>query len=322
MADSFADRGPWVPRRRPRVLLIVGSGRSGSTLLERALGGVPRVTALGEVVHMWERSVRDDELCACGEHFRECAFWSAVGQRAFGGWGQMDAAELVADRHEVVRTRHVPALLTSSPSRRWHHRREHLTRATTSVLAAAQVEAGARLLVDSSKMPAYAAMLMSGDVDLSCVQVVRDPRGVASSLAKTVARPEVTAGGDFMHRTGVVESALWWSAFDLVTTAMQSIARVPFTTVRYEDFVARPAETVQRVLEFAGLTVAPGDLSHIDGDRIVLGPNHQVAGNPVRFRTGEVTVRPDDAWRRLMRARDRRVVGALTAGLRHRHGYR
>ena len=59
----------------------------------------------------------------------------------------------------------------------------------------------------------------------------------------------------------------------------------------------------------------------MSADRILLGANHQVAGNPVRFRTGEVQVRPDDAWKDTMSARDRRVVGILTAGLRHRYRY-
>jgi hypothetical protein len=314
---------PIVPRgRRPRVLLFVGSGRSGSTLLERALGGVPGVTGLGEVVHLWDRAVRDDELCACGRHFHDCRFWGAVGARAFGGWHEMDVERLVAERAAVVRTRHLPALLTTSPSRRWREQRDHLAQAMSAVLTAARAESGARLLVDSSKMPAYAALLMRADVELCCVQVVRDPRGVASSLAKTVTRPEVTGGQDLMHRTGVAESALWWSAFDVVTTVLRATRRAPFTTVRYEDFVADPRGTVARVLAFAGVAATTGDLGHVAGDSILLGPTHQVAGNPVRFRTGEVTVRPDEAWRRQMATRDRRVVDALTVGLRHRYGYR
>lgn len=306
---------------RPQVLLIVGSGRSGSTLFERALGAVAGITALGEVVHLWDRAVRDDELCACGQAFTSCDFWASVGKQAFCGWSRVDADRLVADRQGVVRTRHLPALLTDSPSPRWRASRDHLAGALSAVFAAAQQESAARLLVDSSKMPAYAALLRHVDVDVRCVHVVRDPRGVASSLSKQVQRPEVTTGVDLMHRTGVAESALWWSAFDLASTALQSVGRIPLTTVRYEDFVAHPGPTLRRVLEFAGLQLSPADLDHVSTDRVVLAPNHQVAGNPIRFRTGEVTIRRDDEWRTSMSAHDRRVVNALTAGLRQRHGY-
>jgi hypothetical protein len=306
----------------PKVLLIVGSGRSGSTLFERALGGVAGVAALGEVVHLWDRAVRDDELCACGVAFSACPFWSAVGKRAFGGWERVDADALVAARYDVVRTRHVPELLATSPSGRWREQRDLLRHDLAAVLAAARTESGAQLLVDSSKMPAYAATLMGADVDLRCVEVVRDPRGVAHSLRKQVQRPEVTGGVDLMHRTGVAESALWWSAFDMVTTALRRLGGVPFTTVRYEDFVADPGGTVRHVLDFAGLRVPPGGLTHLDGDLITLEATHQVAGNPVRFRTGEVQVRPDEDWRQALSVREQRTIGALTAGLRHRRHYR
>jgi hypothetical protein len=307
---------------RPRVLLIVGSGRSGSTLLERALGGVPGVAALGEVVHLWDRAVRDDELCACGASFHSCPFWTGVGKRAFGGWDQVDVDSLVEARQAVVRTRHIPQLVGWSPSTDWRASRDRLREDFAAVLRAAGEESGARLLVDSSKMPSYAALLMRAGVDLRCLEVVRDPRGVANSMRKSVVRPEAGDGEDLMHRTGVAESALWWSAFDAITTGLRAVGRVPFTSVRYEDFVADPRGTVSSVLDFAGLPPSAGDLDHVTGDRLVLGANHQVAGNPVRFRSGEVQVRPDEAWREQLTAREQRTALALTAGLRHRYGYR
>ncbi|HEY2794503.1 MAG TPA: sulfotransferase, partial [Micromonosporaceae bacterium] len=36
-----------------RVVFLGGLGRSGTTLLERILGEVPGVCALGELVHLW-----------------------------------------------------------------------------------------------------------------------------------------------------------------------------------------------------------------------------------------------------------------------------
>jgi len=97
-----ADAGP---RVRPRVLIIVGSGRSGSTLIERALGEVPGVAPLGETVHMWERGVRDSELCGCGQPFGTCPFWQSVGQVAFGGWHQIDAQVAIDEVWSALRFR-------------------------------------------------------------------------------------------------------------------------------------------------------------------------------------------------------------------------
>src|SRR2546430_17108956 len=81
-----------------RVLYIGGLGRSGTTLLERLLGELPGACALGEVVHLWDRDVRDDERCACGRPFSGCDFWRAVGERAFGGWDRVDVGPGLALR--------------------------------------------------------------------------------------------------------------------------------------------------------------------------------------------------------------------------------
>ena len=49
------------------VLFLGGLGRSGTTLLERLLGQLSGVSPLGEVVHLWQRDLVDDERCGCGD---------------------------------------------------------------------------------------------------------------------------------------------------------------------------------------------------------------------------------------------------------------
>lgn len=308
-------------RQKTSVLLIAGSGRSGSTLFERALGDVPGVVALGETVHLWERGLRGDELCGCGAPFSDCEFWTEVGKRAFNGWHRFDPDEMMNLRHDVVRTRYLGRL--SLPTRHVDYRlhRDRLARLTGAIYRAAADLTGARLVVDSSKMPAYAALLRRAGVDLRCAYVVRDPRGVAHSWAKTVARPEAVDGGSDMPRYGPAASALWWSTFDLAFSLLK-VAGVPMTTVRYEDFVQDPRGCVERTLKFAGVAVEDHELAHLSDGQLTLRPTHLVAGNPMRFQAGSIDVVADDAWRRDLPARDARIVSTLTAGLRHRHGYR
>jgi hypothetical protein len=76
-----------------RVLCIGATGQSGSTLLSRLLGALPGFEAVGEVGRIWDKGLIENVTCGCGRPFRDCSFWSRVGDRAFGGWDAVDAAE-------------------------------------------------------------------------------------------------------------------------------------------------------------------------------------------------------------------------------------
>ena len=53
------------------ILFIVGSSRSGSTLLERLLNELPGVLSVGELKRMWRRGFVENRLCSCGQPFHD-----------------------------------------------------------------------------------------------------------------------------------------------------------------------------------------------------------------------------------------------------------
>ena len=60
------------------VLLVAGSGRSGSTLLASALGQLPGAFCAGELRYLWQRGAVEDHRCGCGEPFSRCPVWTVV----------------------------------------------------------------------------------------------------------------------------------------------------------------------------------------------------------------------------------------------------
>jgi hypothetical protein len=302
-----------------RVLFLGGLGRSGTTLLERLLGELPGVCPLGEVVHLWQRDVADDERCACGKHFSDCAFWGAVGERAFGGWQNVDVWRILALRGTVERTRHIPRLAGARMSPAHRALVEEYAGWYARLYAAAAEVSGASVLVDSSKHAALAYCLrFARDLDLRVVHVVRDSRGVAYSWTKRVTRPE-SDGGSEMTRYTPTRSALLWNAHNAAFALLRK-CEVPVQRILYEDLLADPAAALRRLAAFADLPAPPVDF--IADGVAELGPCHSAAGNPMRFTVGPVPLRRDDAWRSALPPRQRRLVGALTAPLLSRYGYR
>src|ERR1700721_2843331 len=90
------------PGQGPIVVYIAGSGRSGSTLLERALG---------ELIDLSRQVAAQGERCGGGEPFAQCPFWSRVGDRAFDGWQEQKLSATSQLQGQVARQRRMPRLL-------------------------------------------------------------------------------------------------------------------------------------------------------------------------------------------------------------------
>lgn len=303
-------------RRAVRVVFLAGLGRSGTTLIERVLGEVDGVHALGEVMHMWERGVRRDELCACGTHFLECPFWSEVGKLAFGGWEAVDVDRMAELKERVDRARRIPSIVLGRP-RRFHAELDEYVDHYVRVYEAAHQLTGS-VLIDSSKQVSLAWCLARSDrVDLRVLHCVRDSRGVAYSWSKQVRRPEaVDQQHELMAQLSSRDVSVSWLVHNAGAEPLSRL--VPTRRLRYEEFVTRPAELSRQALDLAEVDTP---LPHIKGSTVVLGPNHSCAGNPMRFRTGEIELVPDVAWREEQRPAQRRAVTAFTAPLLAKYGY-
>ena len=306
-----ADRQDRVPGPgAPLVLYVGGSGRSGSTLLESMLALLPGVVVLGEVAHLWERGIRNDELCACERPFSECAFWTQVGERAFGGWDQVDVERVLWLKDAVDRQRRMPQTARRHPGSDLRAELLEYAAHYRRLFAAARDVAGADVVVDSSKV-APTALAYSHDrhIDLRVMHIIRDSRGVAYSWSKAVARPE-TGSEELMPQLSARESTALWLSHNY-SIGLLRYRHVPVARLRYEDLMEDPASVVRtawRALDLPG----DGELPMIDRHTLELEPTHSVAGNPSRFRHGVTTLRPDTAWRDNMSAHDRRLVTALT----------
>lgn len=304
------------------VLYLAGLGRSGSTLLERTLARLDDAVAVGELVHLWERALLQDERCGCGVAFSQCPFWGEVGERAFGGWHTLDAPGIAALAARVDRTRYIPYLVAGRGPR-WHRAEVAQLASLLERLYPAIAEVSGRsLVVDSSKDPSYGYLLeRTGAVDLRVVHTIRDAPAVAYSWAKRVERPD--AEGSFMSRWTPRRTSMVWSGLNLVVRGLHRRG-VPVSMGRYEDFVRDPAGSLTRILGELRLPAPPPDgelLTNLARGRIELAVDHTVSGNPMRFSTGSMEIREDRTWERAFPAADRRLVELLTAPVRLRFGY-
>src|SRR5580704_5408151 len=309
------------PGQGPIVVYIAGSGRSGSTLLERALGEIPGFVNVGELIDLYRQVAAQGERCGCGEPFAQCPFWSRVGDRAFDGWQEQKLDATSQLQGKVARQRRMPRLLAMRlAGARFRAEVAAYGASYTGLYGAIAAEAGAACVVDASKWPVQALALARAGLDVRVIHLVRDVRGVAYSLGKRdVSRPHAVAGADVMTRLSPAEAAARWVAVQS-QTGMLRWCGLPVTRMRYEEFVRHPRRAVEAALAGIGLPVPAAHLAHLGDGRVLLGTSHGLSGNPSRFRDGEITLRADETWRASMSRRDRLIVTAIGLPLMLRYG--
>lgn len=304
----------------PATLFLGGLGRSGTTIFELSMATDDRVASLGEVTHLWRRSLLDDESCGCGRPFSECSFWREVGEVAFGGWSNVDPHRVIDLKRRLDRSLQTPRLRLALGNAVWKTDVREYAAYYARVYRAAAVVSGCSVVVDSSKQASLPHLLRTDPtIDLRVLHCVRDSRAVAHSWTKRITRPE--ANGErhaFMVRYSPLQTAVKWLQHNLVVEGLRTCG-VPIQRVRYEDWTDDPRAQVAKALEFGGLERR--DNTCMGDDWVSLREAHTCSGNPARFRRGRTTIRLDEEWRSQLSLASRRIVTAITLPLLAAYGY-
>jgi hypothetical protein len=309
-------------KNKIKVLYIAGWGRSGSTILGRILGQVEDFFMIGELRYVWDRGLIENRLCSCGTPFRECPLWQEVMFRAFGGNDRIDAKELVELRERGLRTRHVLLAPTRQSLQARVDRMDKYLEASERLYRAVRDVSSSKVIVDTSKFPSYAYLLRNvPNIELYLLHLVRDPRAVAYSWASRK-KPQSNRGeeaGNLMKPHSLIGSSLAWNEWNFAIE--RAWKRVPerYMWLRYEDFVESPQNTVESILQFLGEKEAESPF--VNEREISLEMTHTFSGNPDRFRSGTVTVKPDEEWRHKMGNVQQASITALTCPGLVRYGY-
>jgi hypothetical protein len=301
------------------VLFIAGPGRSGSTLIAELLGQLGAFESVGELNVLWNRGLLENQPCGCRALFRECAYWRKVIEPHFGA----SAAEIETIcrlRDGFFTLRFLRRLARGDRSGIRHDAREY-ARILGAVYRRIGEATGCAVVVDSSKEPMLGYVIgLIPDVDLHVLHVVRDPRAVAFSWRRRKLSTPAGIDTRYMPRFATRRTAVVWSITNVLCEVLQRLHGWRYMRLRYEDFVLDPEKRLADIRDFVGEQGEIGffvDRNTARLDRIT----HQVWGNPMRFDSRTLAVRPDTEWTSGLPVRDRILVTALTLPMLLRYRY-
>jgi hypothetical protein len=303
-----------------KLLYVGGFGRSGSTLVGRVLGQPQGSICVGETCYLATRGLIEDVQCGCGLPFRQCEFWSAIGEEAFGGWDAVDVRRLVEVDELVSRYRTLPVQPSLKGRRAVSAATDYYVDWLGRLFPAIARVSGAEVIVETSKDPWFAGLLTRmASRDLRIVHLVRDSRAVAYSWTRSKRRPSPIGEQSYMPRFRPADTAVKWTMANLAFHALASRAS-GYRRVNYEDFIDDPAEALDQLSKLAGgsLRLPPSELAN---SGIKLGEHHIFSGNPMRSQTGWLQMRIDDEWETALPGAQFAKVTAITWPLLKLYGY-
>jgi hypothetical protein len=243
MAERSTSESVRQPRSDPpKVIYVMGAGRSGSTILGVTLGNCENVFYAGEL-DKWLVKSGVPQL----DGVERTRFWSIVredvtgAEELFGG----QVAHSLERSSALFRVRKWPARRRLRPSYR---------RVTEQLYGAVAHATGVTNIVDSSHYPLRARELQTlSGIELYLLFLVRDPQSVISSFDRRDV-PERRFGT-------LTANAYLWLTYLVSTYVFLRHRRDRRLVVRYEDFIASPGRVLRDIIALLDASAASPDFA-------------------------------------------------------------
>ena len=264
-----------------KVIYISGSGRSGSTLLERILHATAGCAAVGEFHCLWRLGL-DAITCSCGQCAAVDPVWREILDSA--GVGARELAQLAALEQTVARSGFIARHGYSIDRLRASVEVQDFLELQFRVFSAVAEKSGRALIVDSSKAGPR-AWIMACDSRVRLVHLYRAPADVIGSWRSR----KFDAGlGTEMQRLSLGHAAMdWWKVEYL---ARRLAAQRPVYMVDYHELCRNPRTVVDAMLAASGLAPSREE-AWLRPDQVVATHDyHSLNGNPDRFDRSALTI--------------------------------
>ncbi len=301
-----------LPTHKIPLLYIAGTGRNGSTLLERILNEIPGVFAAGELGRLTRYN--PNKMCLCGQHLINCPIWQEiinevdeqVDETKFTQLDKRYAEPSVIDFFKLFSKRHQQDLPDDF--------KQYLNGLAIKYRTIHKHKK-CQVITDSTIDTCYGYYLsLIPTIDLYVVHLIRDPRGVAYSWQR-MKFADAAAKKPWTPKIPPLQSAWSWIKRNIFIELMFAKSK-KYLRVHYEDLVDNPADTIKKIAQLLNLQAE--HLDFIEGNKIQVGENHLIGGNLGVFREGrgEIVLKSDKKWQVNLKWLDIILVTLMTWPLR------
>jgi len=253
----------------PQIIYIMGTGRSGTTILEILLSNNTDVTGVGEVTHIFQDGYINDSICSCGEPVSICSVWNEVKNRCQWSDDLMESYNsLFVNVSWHTKFPSIAMGRLSIPLRSTY-------RAINNCLFTSVAEiTNSSFVVDSSKYAGRAlelARLYPDNVKVICL--TRTPEGLVNAFTKKNSGEQPSKS-----LLGIILYYIYTMAcFRVVKLILGKRA----LHIQFEDLASAPATTLEKIQTWSKADL--GQVIKIVKENQWLNVGHIVTGNRLRM---------------------------------------
>jgi len=261
----------------PDLIYILGTGRSGSTVLEIILSHGSDCVGAGELSWMLEEGWKDDFTCSCNERFSACNYWQSIIEEL--GMSSSELSRMLSLQHSIEWhtgfLKQLTGMISKADLEEYHLFNKKLVNAI-------QKATKKRTVIDSSKYAGRAYALQRGtNIYVFTILLTRSPEGLVVSFSKPN-KGEQPPKSLFSIIT-------YYVSITLMVRLAGLLSRQPVLHIRYEDLIRDPSMVMTKIEQWSGVSFS--EARKMLGKGAPFSVGHMITGNRLR-KEGTVTLKP------------------------------
>jgi hypothetical protein len=269
-----------------KVVFILASARSGSTLLDKAIGSHADCFSIGEITNFADEFSKEKTLCGCGKWVKDCPFWENVGIKLLS----VNNIQSLEEYNIKGEKSHKGILKKINGLRNYLGFYDTSTRnrleKTKNLYNIVAEKSQRNILIDSSKGIGRSYMLSRylKNYDAYFIHLIRDGKAVLNSRKKEFYTATLPSGekksfySDSDHKKIDTKSSVksWVNYNKRVKNTMQFIPTHKKYFLRHEDFLTDPEKHLKNICNLLGINYQ-NTMLNLENDH-----NHILGGNASR----------------------------------------
>ena len=296
---------------KPKIVLMLGYPRSGSTVFGELINRSKFFLHVGEMERLWyprknKASFYPQKECSCGKQLYECDFWLPYFHKVADKIKEIRTEEEIDLNSKILcgyKEDFIQKGKINGPEA------EHYTKVIHTLYS--EVYKGEnKIIVDGSKELWYAEYLESTNLfDISYIHLIRDVKGIVYSRQKKLKVRDEKSNKVSLDYKYLVYDTLRWNYINSKTRKF--LEDKTSIQISYEDLIKNPKAVLNGLGKMMGVDVNTGEIVNSENE-FFIEDNHLVHGNRFRFKRGTIKLKKDTRYLEEMKDFDLKMINWLS----------